>query len=371
MFLSIEDRAGGIADSAEKLRYLRRSHEARRRGWKSARTLGGIAVAVVFCGFLLHVPAKHSAAAVVARTTGGTTPITAHVTAHISPSKVWLVETHESSATYSNGLQIRTDYLTHSEPRSYSVYARETLIPSAPRSVPAGIVFHTTESLLVPLAAEHAGRLLRAREGALSHIRRDGLYNFVVDRFGQVFRVVPEDEVAHHAGHSVWADSTGIYEGLNDSFIGVAFEARTEESGRPSEAQLRSGRLLTEFLRGRYGIPESNCVTHAQVSVNPENMRIGYHTDWATNFPFSAMDLAPGYALPVAAVEFFGFEYDQQFVDSIGGRPWDGLIAADQAVVRRAQSRGMPPRTYQTYLQRQYRQLRSHVHERKTATPRT
>ena len=49
---------------------------------------------------------------------------------------------------------------------------------------------------------------------------------------------------------------------------------------------MHAARILTEMLRGKYHIPASNCVTHAQVSVNPDNMLVGYHTDWAGNFPF-------------------------------------------------------------------------------------
>jgi len=42
--------------------------------------------------------------------------------------------------------------------------------------------------------------------------------------------------------------------------------------------------MLTDMLRKRYGIPAGNCVTHAQVSVNPSNLLIGYHIDWASSF---------------------------------------------------------------------------------------
>ena len=38
-----------------------------------------------------------------------------------------------------------------------------------------------------------------------------------------------------------------------------------------NSAQVYAGRVLTEMLRARYGIPVSNCVAHAQVSVNPAN----------------------------------------------------------------------------------------------------
>ena len=53
------------------------------------------------------------------------------------------------------------------------------------------------------------------------------------------------------------------------------------------------------MLRAKYRIPESNCVTHAQVSVNPDNMLVGYHTDWSGNFPFleTMITLSAGYGV--------------------------------------------------------------------------
>ena len=69
-----------------------------------------------------------------------------------------------------------------------------------------------------------------------------------------------------------------LYLNLNESFLGVAFEAQSGPPGEEPEinpAQVRAAADLTEMLRARYGIPPGNCVTHAQVSVNPSNMRVG------------------------------------------------------------------------------------------------
>ena len=380
IFLSIEGRAARIPDTAEKLRFLRHSGARRRQSFARGRSFAAIAAATILLTLTkTGVPSEPA----------HPLPNPSAVAMHIPPGAptnipppptgpIWPVETHDTYISYSNGLHVRTEYTTHSHPREYRVYSVDRLEPSSRRTNPAGIVYHTTESLLLPLGPDQNSDLLRTREDVLRHIRNDGLYNFVIDRFGQVFRIVPEDEVAHHAGHSVWADSTGIYEGLNDSFLGVSFEARTAESIEPTPAQLRSARLLTEMLRATYQIPESNCVTHAQVSVNPINMRLGYHTDWAANFPFREMGFSTdiswgstGYAMPIAAIQFFGFDYDQQFLSAIGGRPWEGLTAADQALIARAQSQSMSVRDYREHLQTLYRQLRSHLHEPITESPRT
>ncbi len=68
-----------------------------------------------------------------------------------------------------------------------------------------------------------------------------------------------------------------MYLNLNESFIGVAFEA-SSQTDQPdhlpvNEPQLHAAKILTEMLRDKYNLPAENCVTHAQVSVNPDNMR--------------------------------------------------------------------------------------------------
>jgi hypothetical protein len=68
--------------------------------------------------------------------------------------------------------------------------------------------------------------------------------------------------------------------------------------------------VLTEILRSKYGIADVNCITHAQVSVNPNNLRMGYHTDWARNFPFEELGLRHGYQTAVASIAIFGFGFD-------------------------------------------------------------
>ena len=120
--------------------------------------------------------------------------------------------------------------------------------------------------------------LKKIGESLLEYVRRKQAYNFVIDRFGRVYRVVAEDQAANHSGYSVWADENWFYINLNESFLGISFEAASPPSQREpqiSPAQVRSAAMLIEMVRCRYHIPASNCVTHAQVSVNPANMRGG------------------------------------------------------------------------------------------------
>jgi len=111
--------------------------------------------------------------------------------------------------------------------------------------------------------------------------------------------------------------------------------------------------MLTEMLRARYGIPAANCVTHAQVSVNPDNMRVGYHTDWASSFPFAQLGLPDNYTRPLPAIVAFGFEYDATFVEWAGTRLYAGVELAEQQLAREAA--GRPVAELRKRLRERYR----------------
>lgn len=189
--------------------------------------------------------------------------------------------------------------------------------------------------------------------------RKERSYHYLIDRFGRVHRIVRESDAAGHAGRSVWADDSSVYINLNHEFLGVAFESATQSGDQPSEtvtsAQIRAARALTEMLRARYRISTVNCVTHAQVSVNPLNHRIGNHTDWASNFPFLELGLPDNYQLPVAALEIFGFGYDQDFVTATGGRLWKGLLLTEERVRQAASAEGVSVLPYRARLKEKYR----------------
>ncbi|MDQ3821597.1 MAG: N-acetylmuramoyl-L-alanine amidase, partial [Acidobacteriota bacterium] len=169
-------------------------------------------------------------------------------------------------------------------------------------------------------------------------------YNYVIDRFGQIHRIVRDEQVANHAGNSVWGDRESVYVGLNESFLGVCFETRTEAGASDeqlTEAQLIAGRLLTAILRSRFRIDDATCVTHGMVSVNPSNMLIGYHYDWVRNFPFEAMGLSDKYSVPPASISEFGFTYDNSFVQKLGGTLWPGIREAERTFEQRAARAGL------------------------------
>ena len=278
-----------------------------------------------------------------------------------APPRVWLVETTSQSDLYSNGLRVENRFAASTSPRKYVAYSRaQTGPPSGVwRSEPAGIVFHTTESHLAPFEEQENRALRRDGEGLLEYVNRQRAYHFVIDRFGRVFRVVEESDYANHAGNSIWADDDWIYLNLNQSFLAIAFEARSNpQADEPgvNQAQVHAGRILVEMLRARYAIPAANCVAHAQVSVNPSNGRAGYHTDWAAHLPFADLGLGDNYSRPLASVALFGFEADGALLQSGGAPLARGIQAAEEAIRRQAAERNLPIDKYRRMLRARYQE---------------
>ena len=115
------------------------------------------------------------------------------------------------------------------------------------------------------------------------------------------------------------------------------------------------------MLRSRYKIPGQNCVTHAQVSVNPSNMQIGYHVDWASSFPFERLGLPDNYATPSPAVLLFGFGYDASFEQRAGVRLAAGAVVADRGLAEQAKSAHMSPAAYRRALHTRFLKIMASV----------
>ncbi|SPF33467.1 N-acetylmuramoyl-L-alanine amidase, family 2 (fragment) [Candidatus Sulfopaludibacter sp. SbA4] len=190
-------------------------------------------------------------------------------------------------------------------------------------------------------------------------------YHYVIDRFGRVHRIVAESDAANHAGNSVWADSRWLYLDLNASFLGVAFEA-SMQTGQPplTQAQIHAARVLTEMLRSKYNLAAENCVTHAQVSVNPENMHIGWHADWGKDFPFREIGLPENYEQPLPSLYLFGFVYDPVYRSVTGPAIWRSLAASEKLVEGAADQRRMAAGEYRALLRKRYRDLAAALKQR-------
>ena len=351
----IELRAKRIADPVARLRYLqKRIGLARPRPRSRSR-----APILLFTLLLLSLLIAYKPSTTEARQQIVPLPRITAAGADVF-THVWLVDHTNDFEIYSNGLRIDNRYAVSADSRlSYPVYQREAIDPTRPewRTAPAGIVYHTTESDQARFEEDEISKLKRIGKGVLSYVQQHHAYHFLIDRFGQVFRIVKEPDVADHAGMSIWADNRVIYVNLNSSFFGVAFETQTQagqELPSANPAQIHSARVLTEMLRDKYQIPQSNCVTHAQVSVNPGNMLIGYHTDWAGNFPFLEIGLSDNYTAPPASIYAFGFDYDPSFVHHTGVRLWEGLALADDEMRTQAASRGLAVAKYRSILRKKY-----------------
>lgn len=260
----------------------------------------------------------------------------------LTPSAIWLADQGSGWEVYSNGLRIETTFAVAGEPRRYRVHDRSDGLQPTQHTRPVGILFHTSESDLWPMEADYGARLRQSSTGLLKYVRRTQAYNYVVDRFGRVYRVVDDETRATHAGHAVWARGDDVYLDLNNAFLGVAFESRWEGGhALPiTQAQLIAGRNLTNYLRQRFAIAPDMCVTHGLASVSPRRHLIGYHLDWARGFPFAAFGLPDLYAQPTPSVTLFGFDYDQNFVRAVG-ELWPGLVAAQKSVAAEARTRAI------------------------------
>jgi hypothetical protein len=345
-------RARQIADPVARLRYLRRAAP-----WFKAPEIFGRALppALVFVGLVVGVAYwfEEPAPPVLAAPS---------LAAETPPPDIWLVEENPEYEVFSNGLRIETAGARNNGPRKALALDAADLSRWLPVREPVGIVYHTTESDLAPFEADRNSQIRWLGRMLLQYVRRKHSYHYLIDRYGTVHRVVSEASPADHAGYSVWADQHRVYLNLNPTFLGVAFETRTvpgDDLTRDAitPAQIRAGRALTEMLRSRHRILAANCITHAQVSVNPLNHRMGNHTDWAANFPFAQMGLPDNYELPAPAMQIFGFTYDSEFVRSTGSRLWRGLLWTDQQMRRDAALAHQSVSEFRSTRKKLYRRL--------------
>jgi hypothetical protein len=272
------------------------------------------------------------------------------------PGTIWLADRGPGWELYSNGLRIETTYAVSGQQRDYRIHHRDGALATDRYSKPAGILFHTSESDLWPLEQDFAQQLRRGTASLLRHLQKQQAYNYLIDRFGRVYRIVDDESRAHHAGHSVWARNDDVYLDLNSAFLGVSFESRWD-GGRSlpiTRAQLIAGRNLTYHLRQRFAIAPEMCVTHGLTSISPRQGLIGYHRDWARGFPFEAFGLPDLYAVPPPSVALFGFGQDDEFLRAIGER-WPGLIAAERVLAEEARQRALPIEVVRRERQALYR----------------
>jgi hypothetical protein len=268
------------------------------------------------------------------------------------PEKVWLVEQTAEFERYSNGGRILTRYEMQNHPRYYLRYSRQEgegkTVASEPAvgHEPVGIVYHSSESDIVPFTADNTRSMQMITRDLIAFIRLRHSYNYLIDRFGEIYRIVRDDQAAAHSGHSLWADDEFVYVGLNESFIGICFESSSVSgplNEQLTEAQIVSGRALTGILRSKYQLRDVNCTTHGLVSVDPARGTIAHHHDWVRNFPFAAFSLSDKYKTLPPSVALYGFGTDDEVMTKLGGQTWAGALAAEEEFKRRAAGEHLAP----------------------------
>src|SRR4028118_2289385 len=109
-----------------------------------------------------------------------------------------------------------------------------------------------------------------------------------------------------------------------------------------------------QSCRRRYNISDAGCVPHGLVSVNPSNMLICYHHDWARNFPFEAFGLSDKYKVAPASVSEFGFTYDEEIMEKLGGDVWPGVRLAEEEFAGRAEKLNVTPEEMRRRMRERY-----------------
>lgn len=99
--------------------------------------------------------------------------------------------------------------------------------------------------------------------------------------------------------------------------------------------------------------------------MNPVNMRIGSHTDWASNFPFNELGLPDNYSIPLASLYAFGFGYDDLFLQAADGK-WAGLERAEEQLQRQAAAQQLSVTRYQAMLQHRYKNIAASLKKQET-----
>jgi hypothetical protein len=296
---------------------------------------------------------------------------------------IWLVEKTSDREIYSNRLQIITTHTVDHIPRQYCRFPRNSnQSPTDIQTVNkiSGIVYHASESDLFPFTPEMNTSIKKYTGQLIKYLQRQKSYHYLIDRFGRVYRLIADNQVAFHAGNSVWADDEEIYLNLNHAFIGICFEGKDfeeTENTEPSEnqtvqsksprlrptgissfnnAQLRSGKELTDWLRIKYNIPQNNCVPHAIISVNPKDMLIGFHLDLSRGFPFAKFGLSNKYLEPLPSIVEFGFHHDRYFKKIFDGDIWPGIRQSEKILKRQARDSGMSLVKYRSGLHQKFTQ---------------
>ncbi|HEX5081316.1 MAG TPA: N-acetylmuramoyl-L-alanine amidase [Blastocatellia bacterium] len=282
------------------------------------------------------------------------------------PESIFLVKNEGGYEKWSNGCAILTKYETNNRPRAYYTIPRMGETDGEQRSDKiVGIVYHTPENPMVEFVPNNNKAIEQSSRGLLEFVQKHKLYNYVINRIGEIYRIVRDDQTAYHAGDSLWADDKNTYVLLNESFLAVCFESKFEGASSLKDiltpAQLISGRQLTDVLRAKYKIDDANCTTHGLVAVDPAKMLIARHHDWVRFFPFEQMGLSDKYKIQPPTMTDYGCGVDDDVMAKLGNQLWEGAQTAGEEFNNRAQRAGISPDELRRKMQDRYFSQRNKI----------
>jgi N-acetylmuramoyl-L-alanine amidase len=266
----------------------------------------------------------------------------------IIKEKIFLFATEGGYEKWSNGCIISTKYETNNHPRAYYTIPRGAETDGEQKTDKiVGILYHTPENYMFDFDPKNKNAIQQGSRGLLGDVQKHKKYNYMINRIGEIYRIVRDDQTAHHAGDSLWADDKNTYVLLNESFLGVCFESKFDGAASLEEiltpAQIRNGKLLTDVLRTKYNIDDANCTTHGLVAVDSEKMLIARHHDWVRFFPFEAMGLSDKYKIQPPNMIDYGFTYDNDVMAKIDNQLWEGARTAGGEFKKRAERESVSP----------------------------
>jgi hypothetical protein len=113
---------------------------------------------------------------------------------------------------WSNGCVISTKYETDNHPRAYYTIPRGAESDGDQKTNKiAGIVYHTPESSMVEFIPDNNKAIQQSSRGLLEFVQRHKKYNYMINRIGEIYRIVRDDQTAIHAGNSLWAEDKNTY----------------------------------------------------------------------------------------------------------------------------------------------------------------
>ena len=190
--------------------------------------------------------------------------------------KVWLVEQKDGHERYSNGGRILTEYETDNHPRAYHLFARGTgTVIEADRREPVGIVFTVRERHSAFTPAQH-DPLNRAKRGFLSRAPYRS-YNYIVDRFGQIYRIGATGTAATTPELGLGRPAWGL-RGLNRVFHRCR-SRRTAPKGR------KTAILRGPPVSGPASRKSSAAVRLEYAHLRHARSRLSYRTRFSVGFP--------------------------------------------------------------------------------------